>query len=238
MSRLVRFRWFSATALVIGMLAATVGTALAAPPADQGLVPASGQLAGFTPGQLLGEEFRQLLPLPLAVNPFAGSRENTCRSAGNKDKVLILWTTPAPGAPTVCNVKPGTPVFFSTLSGECSNVEAAPFFGKDAAAQEACAREFLRTTPFDAILVSIDGVSVNIGVPSFLAVSGQQTVNLLDPNVLVSGSRQGVTFVAAAYSALVRPLPPGSHTITVTIVGGPFASTNRAVVNVVPGLKS
>jgi hypothetical protein len=37
---------------------------------------------------------------------------------------------------------------------------------------------------------------------------------------------------------LVRPLPPGTHTITVTTVGGPFARTTRAVVNVVPGLKS
>jgi hypothetical protein len=38
---------------------------------------------------------------------------------------------------------------------------------------------------------------------------------------------------------LVRPLPPGTHTIIVTIVGGLFDGTiNRAVVNVVPGLTS
>ena len=75
---------------------------------------------------------------------------------------------------------------------------------------------------------------MNIGLDSFLAISGQGTVELPDPNVLgVPGNRQA-TFVAGAYSALVRPLPPGSHTITVTIVGGPFAGfTSRAVVNVV-----
>jgi hypothetical protein len=47
-----------------------VGTAVAAPPADEGLVPASGRLAGFTGGELLGEELRQLFELPSGENPF------------------------------------------------------------------------------------------------------------------------------------------------------------------------
>ena len=64
----------------------------------------------------------------------------------------------------------------------------------------------------------------------------QDAVELPDPNILGVPDRQA-TFVAGAYSALVRPLPLGSHTIAVTIDGGPFAGTYRAVVNVVPGLK-
>ena len=68
----------------------------------------------------------------------------------------------------------------------------------------------------------------------FLAVSGQGTVDLPDPNIFdVQAGR--ATFVVAAYSALLRPLRPGTHTITVTIYGGPFASTNHAIVNVLPG---
>ena len=75
MTRLVCFRWFSATALVIGMLAATVGTALAAPPADQGLVPASGRLAGFTGGAAARRgvppaSSRSLIPTD---SPYAGN---------------------------------------------------------------------------------------------------------------------------------------------------------------------
>jgi hypothetical protein len=232
MARLVRFRWISATALVTGMLAATVGTALAAPPADQGLVPASGRLAGFTPGQLLGEEFRQVLELPTNVTP-------SCMFTGNKDKVLILWTAQEPAPPTVCDVKPGTPVFFYTFGVECSNVEPDPFFGATAADQRACALKYLADANVQSIQVTIDGgTPVNIANDSFLAISGQGTVNLPDPNVLgVPGNRQA-TFVAAAYSVGLRPLPPGTHTITVTIVGGPFPGTNRAVVNVVPGAKN
>jgi hypothetical protein len=205
---------------------------------DGGVVDASKRVAGFTAGELLGEEVRQLLELPPDVNPLAGSPENNCLSAGHKNKVLILWTTPAPAPPTVCNVKPGTPVFFFTLFAECSSVEPPPFFGETEEEQRQCALDFLGATVFDAILVSIDdGPPVNVGLDRFLAVSGQGTVELPDPNILGVDAGEA-TFVAAAYSAMVRPLRPGAHTIAVTVVGGPFAGTSRAVVNVVPGLKS
>jgi hypothetical protein len=205
---------------------------------DSGVLDASKRVAGFTAGELLREEVRQLLELPPDVNPLnplAGSPEN-CLSAGHRDKVLLLWTTPAPAAPTVCNIKPGTPVFFFSVFAECSSVEDPPFFGATEEEQRQCALDNLM--PFDAILVSVDGgPPVNIGLDRFLAVSGQGTVELPDPNILGVDAEEA-TFVAAAYSAMVRPLPPGAHTIAVTIVGGPFAGTNRAVVNVVPGLKS
>lgn len=208
-----------------------------AAPKDSSIADASKRLAGFTAGQLLGEELRQVLELPLDVNPAAGA--DTCLSAGHKQKVLLLWTRREPDPLPICDVKPGTPVFFYALGGECSSVEDPPFFGATEEEQRQCMLDFLRETPFDAIEVRIDGgPPVNIGLDRFLAVSGQGTVDLPHPNVLgVQGNRQA-TFVAAGYVALVRPLPPGSHTITVTIVGGPFAGTNRAVVNVVPGLKS
>jgi hypothetical protein len=203
---------------------------------DSGVVDASKRVAGFTAGDLLGEELRQLLELPLDVNPLAGSRENNCLSAGHKDKVLMLWTSPAPPPLTVCNIKPGTPVFFFALFAECSSVEPPPFFGATKEEQRQCALDNL--PPFDAILVSIDGgPPVNIGLDRFLAVSGQGTVELPEPNILGVDAEEA-TFVGAAYSAMVRPLPPGAHTIAVTIVGGPFAGTTQSVVNVVPGLKS
>jgi hypothetical protein len=231
-------RKIAMVAMAAGVCVIAASTAQAAKK-DGGVVDASKRVAGFTAGELLGEEVRQLLELPPDVNPLVGSPENTCLSAGHKNKVLILWTTPAPAPPTVCNVKPGTPVFFFTLFAECSSVEPPPFFGGETEeGQRQCALDNLLGTDFDAILVSIDGgPPVNLGLDRFLAVSGQGTVELPDPNILGVDAEEA-TFVAAAYSAMVRPLPPGAHTIAVTIVGGPFASTSRAVVNVVPGLKS
>ena len=223
-----------AIAAAVWMLAGSSGLAAAK---DGGVADASKRVAGFTAGQLLGEEWRQLLELPPDENPLFGAGDNNCMSAGHDDKVLIVWTTGAPTPPTVCNVKPGTPVFFYALGGECSSVEPPPFFGATEEEQRECTLGFLGATPFDAILVSIDGgPPVNIGVDRFITVSGQGTADLPDPNVFgVPGNRQA-TFVASAYAALVRPLSPGAHTITVSIVGGPFGgTTTRAIVNVVPG---
>jgi hypothetical protein len=221
---------------IVAAVCMVAGSPAQAARKGSGVVDASKRLAGFTAGQLLGEEFRQILELPPDANPLLGNGDN-CLSTGREDKVLILWTTPAPADPSVCNVKPGTPVFFSSLFAECSTVEPPPFFGVTEEEQRQCALDFLQTTPFEAILVSIDGgPPVDIGLDSFLAISGQGTLELSDSNIFGVPEQQA-TFVAAGYSALVRPLPPGSHTITVTIVGGPLAGTNRAVVNVVPGLE-
>jgi hypothetical protein len=157
MSRLLGHR--PSPAMVVALLALfmVAGSPAQAARKDSGVVDASKRVAGFTAGQLLGEEWRQLLELPPDANPLAGTGDNNCLSAGHKDKVLILWTTTAPTPPAVCDVKPGTPVFFYTLGGECSSVEPPPFFGATAEDQRRCILDWLRSTPFDAILVSIDG---------------------------------------------------------------------------------
>jgi hypothetical protein len=227
------------TAIVAAAVCLLVGLPAQADRKDSGIGDASKRLAGFTAGELLGEELRQVLELPLDVNPAAGA--DNCLFAGHKKKVLLLWTRRPTAGETVpvCNVKPGTPVFFYGLGGECSDVEPPPFYGATEQEQRRCMLDFLRQTPFRAILVRIDGgPPVNIGRRRFLTVSEQGTVHLPHPNILgVRGNREA-TFVAAGYVALVRPLPPGSHRITVEIVGSDFAGTNEAVVNVVRGLKS
>ena len=143
---------------------------------DSRILDASKRLAGSAAGELVGEELRQVLELPLDANPLAGA--DNCLFAGHNEKVLMLWTRrpPAAAAP-VCVVKPGTPVFFSGLLADCSDVEATPFFGVTEEEQRRCMLDFLRPAPFDAILVSIDGgPPVNIGRERYLAVSGQGTV--------------------------------------------------------------
>lgn len=224
---------------VISLLALAIPAAAAPAQPDNGIVDASKPVNGFVAGQLLGEEFRQLISLKPDNNPLAGNG-NPCMSAGPRQRVLILYTVPDANPPANCTVKPGTPIFFSSLFAECSSVEAPPSYGENEQAQRKCALDFLAATPFDAIQVTIDdsATPVNIGLKRYLAVSRQQTVRLPDPNILdVAGKRQA-TFVVAAYSALLRPLSPGTHTISVTIFGGQFAGTNRAIVNVMPGIRT
>ena len=78
-------------------------------------------------------------------------------------------------------------------------MEPEPFFGATEEEQRECTLGFLQATPLDAILVSIDGgPAVNVGLDSFIAVSGQGTVDLPNPNILgVPGNREA-TFVASA----------------------------------------
>ena len=225
-----RLRWISSLGMAVGMLLVMAGAPALAQPADNTLVPASGRLAGFTGGELLGEELRQLFELPVADNPLVGAGES-CFATGN-GKVLILWTRPV--APT-CTVKPGTPTFLFAFFNECSNTEAPPFFGGETAAgQRQCALDGLPV--LDAIFVSVDGgPPVNIYSDRYLAVSPQMTAHLPDPNILGVAARE-TTFVAAGWVAMIRPLPPGTHTIRVEVKqldGTSFIS--RAIVNVVPG---
>ena len=88
-------------------------------------------------------------------------------------------------------------------------------------------------TPVDAILVRVDdGPPVDILRDRYLVVSRQRAVFLPQPNILGVDGHRVTTFVAAGYSAIVLPLRAGTHTITVTIVGGPFDGTSRAIVKV------
>ena len=230
-----RFRWTAGIAVGIAMLAIVGQSAQAADGGHGKLVPAAGRLAGFTGGQLLGEEVRQLIELPVGENPLNGVGDS-CLAAGKQDKVLIAWTRPV--AP-ICAVKPGTPIFLMTYFWECSNTESSPSFGGETeAGQRQCALEILRETGvFDAILVSIDGRRpVDIYSDRYLAVSPQMTASLPSPNIL-GVNAQETTFVAAAWVAMIRPLPPGIHTIRVEYVAPDGPSTvSEVIVDVVPGL--
>jgi hypothetical protein len=223
------------SALALAGPASAHPVAHAAAPQERHLVPAAGRLAGLTGGQLIGEETRQLLELPATENPLAGAGES-CFRAGHRGKVLILWTRPADQAPAECTVKPGTSVFLFGAWAFCDEVEPDPFFAVGEEAQRRCAVEDLRTLlGVDAILVTVDGgPPIDIASERFLAVSPQGTAQLPDDNIL-GVPAQETTFVTAGYVAMLRPLPPGEHTITVEVVGGPLAGTTSATVTVAPG---
>jgi hypothetical protein len=232
--RVVRWAGLLALAVAVSVVVANP-VAHAAPPTDGQLVPAAKRLAGLTGGQLIGEETRLLLELPADANPLFGVGES-CFSAGDGGDVLIVWTRPEGQAPAECAVKPGTSVFLFGGWVFCDPVEPPPFFAVGEEAQRQCALEGLQTLlEFDAILVTVDGgTPIDIGSDPFVAVSPQGTAQLPEGNVL-GVAPQETTFVTAGYVAMIRPLPPGEHTITVEVVGGPFAGTTSATVTVVPG---
>jgi hypothetical protein len=227
-------RWTGLLALAVAVSVVANPVAQAAPPNDGQLVPAAKRLAGLTGGQLIGEETRLLLELPTTENPLAGAGES-CFPAGHGGDVLIVWTRPE-GQAADCTVKPGTSVFLFGVFVFCDEVEKPPFFAVGEEAQRDCAVQGLSTLfDFDAILVTVDGgTPTDIASERFLAVSPQGTAQLPEGNIL-GVDPQETTFVTAGYVAMLRPLPPGEHTITVEIVGGDLAGTTSATVTVVPG---
>ena len=228
-------RWAGLLALAVAVSVVANPFAQAAAPGHAKLVPAAKRLAGLTGGQLIGEETRLLLELPAAENPLAGAGES-CFPTGHGGDVLIVWTRPAGQTPAECTVKPGTSVFLFGGWVFCDEVEPPPFLAVGEEAQRQCAVEGLHTLlEFDAILVTVDGgTPTNIATERFVAVSPQGTAQLPEGNILGVAPQQ-TTFVTAGYVAMLRPLPPGEHTITVEVVGGPFAGTTSATVTVVPG---
>ena len=226
------------TAVIAALGAAVLagsGTPASAAPAGK-LVPASGRLAGLTGGELLGEEASQTFQLPASQNPWFGNG-SSCYGAGPNQKVLILWTRPA-GSGAACTVKPGTPVFLFTYLADCSSVEKPPFFAATAAEPRARALDYLATSASPtAILVTVDGMTTDVRSSRYLAVSPQRSIILPSrPNPL--GAPAGpATFVAAGWVVMLRPLAPGSHTITVESRYLDGVSVSEATVDVVPGWK-
>jgi hypothetical protein len=240
----MRFLRRAAAFAVVGVLCLGVGSppAQAAAPSSGKvkLLPATKRIGGLTGSELLGEQWHQWLELPPENNSFLLNGD-LCMSAGRKGKILM--GVHSPFEPTVCTVKPGTPVFFSTYSSECSTVEPPPFFGATEADQQACAIEALASFIPDAILVSVDGADpVDIIAPEFLGVSSQRTALIPADSILdtdeVDIPAGEATFSAAGYVVSLRPLPPGRHEITVQYVTGSNVVTQRLIADVVPGPRS
>jgi hypothetical protein len=100
---------------------------------------------------------------------------------------------------------------------------------------DGCKHERLRASGIEALLVSIDGgPSIDIFADRYLAVSPQMAANLPEDNIL-GVPAQATTFVAAGWVAMIRPLPPGTHTIRVESVQSGNDFVSEAIVEVVPG---
>ena len=144
-------RWAALLTLTVAAGAVASPAAAVWEPKDGELLPASKRLAGWTGGQLIGEETRILLELPLDENPLNRAGES-CFRGGNRGRVLILWTRLANEAPAACTVGRGTPVFLFAGFVFCDPLEPPPFYALGERDQRRCALEGARTLlKFDAI---------------------------------------------------------------------------------------
>ena len=190
------------------------------------VVPASATPAKKLPS-ILAASWTAVLQTPADQSPFG--------SGGPETGCVDLGGTLAPGWPfgftgdRSCTVKPGTKIFVTAASFECSTIpgdDGGP--GLAEPQLRACARDLTLNVAPTAPTVFLDGRSVLI-----TAVETQ----LLHPDLPVGnifGAPAGTyRSVAHGWVALLRPLTPGTHTIV--IIGG-LVSTVTTTIVVKPGL--
>ncbi len=146
-------------------------------------------------------------------------------SFGTGGATFACWNlekrTVAPFGPTAvdsCTVKPGTKIFVTASSFECSTIEGN---GTTEAELRTCAEQSDAQT---APLVTIDGHAV--------AVKGVETqlMNIVLPGDNIFGLPAGTTGLSVGHGwiALLHPLTPGTHTIVGS--GSTFSFSTKIIV--------
>lgn len=182
-------------------------------------------------GATLGALWQRVLETPSPQNPLNGG--NPCVDLGG---VVAPFGSFSPTL--TCTVKPGTKIFVAAWSSECSTVESPPFFGSDEAALRACALSV------DGGITRTDVTLDGRPVPVSAVESGLLRLNLPADNIIGGPAGTGPAShpnlsVAHGWVALLHPLTPGTHTVTLHIEGTYLGSavdfTNTTTIIVQPG---
>jgi hypothetical protein len=175
--------------------------------------PSAAAVPGKELGSTLGAMWKKVLETPTPENPFGGGG-SLCVDLGG-----LVAPFGAPGASSItCTVKPGTKVFVAAWSAECSTLEGPPCFGSN----EADLRASVRVS--NARVTTIDVVLDGTRVPVTEVTSGLLRLDLPADNIFGAPAGTGppempYLSVADGWVALLHPLTPGTHTITLDISG-------------------
>lgn len=197
--------------------AATASTSAlsAAPPAasvNPQVIPHNAVYRGKTYSQWEASFWQWALALPLGPlpHPFADcTRPISAGQSGN------VWYWSAPDIPNeLCDqsatvIPAGTSIFLSTLDDEASSLDAPPFNDPTATGQLAIAQQFANF--IQDLFVTIDGVPVK-DVTAYRTTTAQFTFNAPTPWIFNTTGGSG-TGVGDGYFFMLKPLPPGPHTI-------------------------
>jgi hypothetical protein len=190
-------------------------------------IPSAAAVPAKKLGGTLGALWETVLVTPPSQNPFTGG--DPCVHLG----AVVAPFSPLGTASLTCTVKPGTKIFVTAESSECSTVEPAPFFGADEASLRACARA--ADAGFTVPTVTVDGNPV----PVSEVETALLPLDIPADNILGVPAQKAFS-VAHGWVALLHPLPPGTHQIVLRVVGtdvfgNPVNLTNLTTIIVKPG---
>ena len=161
----------------------------------------------------LGALWTKVFETEASKNPFGDDPDAVCWKLGGN---VVAPFGPL-GAPR-CVVKTGTKLFIAASSVECSNVEGN---GEDEATLRACARAADAQT---APQVTLDGRPISVTEVE----TGLLRIDLPKGNVFGVQPQQALS-VAHGWVALLHPLTPGTHEITIRNEGADPITTTIVV---------
>ena len=183
----------------------------AAPSATARSKPSSPFAKGNRSGQLLGKWWKTVLEIPVPENPLnPDSPADRCISLGRH----VLAPALVPDGEISCTVGRNTSILPLGFGTECSDAEEPPFFGADHKARRACA-----IAADDGITVNEVGIDGTIYDISAFRVQSPDTKARLPEDYLFGLDARSMRFTADGWAALIEPLTPGHHVITVRSAG-------------------
>ena len=200
-------------------VAALVGSAMLGSAQAVSAAPAhSDDHAGVALAERTAQWWQWSIANPLADHPFNDPAAHDCTYGQSGHTWFLGGVFNATGSATRnCTMPAGTSLLVPAINVECSNVEAAPYYGRNEVKQRACAKAFALTDPY----VTLDGRRV----PLSYVVSPQFRFSAPADNVLgVAGPVRG-TSVSVGWWALVQPRK-GTHRLE---FGGTFPAFGFAI---------
>ncbi|WP_165250503.1 hypothetical protein [Paludisphaera soli] len=185
---------------------------------NPGVIPPHAKFKGLTYGEWQAKWQQAALAIPVVDGDhpvFSGELFG--------DEKGIRFLPGLPGGVTIdVTIPAGTALFFPLIVVECSNLEAPPFFGADAAEQADCARMFIDDVT--DVSAEIDGKPVR-DPQLYRTQSPQYEFSVPASNMIgVPGPATG-TSVSEGYFLLLAPLSVGTHTIHFEATYAPFDFT-------------
>lgn len=191
--------------LILGVVVAVLASRQTSDVASSPAYSPGAYVSGASLDEWNARHWQWTLSFPVGASPNQDGSGALCMQGQSGDVVFVPRNLPP------CTVAEGSVVFIPVAGGECSSVEAAPFWGGDEESLQACAAQ--EAARYANIAVTVDG-EVIPGVERYRSATGPFSVALPEHNVL--GAPAGVAWVAAdGYAVLLRPLSPGEHTIIV-----------------------
>jgi hypothetical protein len=191
--------------LLIGGLIAWLASRETGDIASAPAYPPDAWVHGATLDEWSARHWQWTLGFPVGTNPGQDPSGASC-TFGQNGPVYFMPRNLAP-----CTVPEGAVIMIPITGGACSSVEAEPSWGGDEESLRACAaREAER---YANISVTVDGETIS-GIGRYRTATPLIAAILPERNIL--GVDSGSAWVVAdGYNVLLRPLPPGEHTVIV-----------------------